>query len=323
MKRILTVALIVVAGFSSNLANAAQIPQSFINSVVALGGERIVTGPDGQQALQANGQPAHQWFTEGTGFLYGYLVENDPDVTKRKYEIYLVTARHVVREHVANNTQLTVRLNATDPTKGIEEFAIPNQNPDGKPTWFYHPNPAIDLAVLRVNFNMLQEKGYAPDWFPNDRSVAGSAKLKELEVMAGDDVFVLGFPMNLAGIQKNYVIVRQGVIARISEMLDHASSTFMIDSLVFPGNSGGPVVLRPVVGAITGTHAQNEAFLIGVVLSYRPYEEAAISPQTGRARILFQENSGLADILPIDYIDEAIRLHRESDLNSAPGKSTK
>jgi hypothetical protein len=38
----------------------------------------------------------------------------------------------------------------------------------------------------------------------------------------------------LAGLQRNYVIVRQGVIARISEMIEGASTTFMRDAFVFP-----------------------------------------------------------------------------------------
>jgi hypothetical protein len=41
-----------------------------------------------------------------------------------------------------------------------------------------------------------------------------------------DGVFVLGFPMGLAGTQRNYVVVRQGAIARIGEMLDNASKSF-------------------------------------------------------------------------------------------------
>jgi hypothetical protein len=67
--------------------------------------------------------------------------------------------------------------------------------------------------------------------------------LKNLEVAAGDGVFVLGFPTGLAGVQRNYVIVRQGCIARISEMLDGAAPGFLIDAPVYPGNSGGPVVM--------------------------------------------------------------------------------
>ena len=69
-------------------------------------------------------------------------------------------------------------------------------------------------------------------------NVAGIDKISTLEISAGDGVFVLGFPMELTGEQRNYVIVREGVIARLNEMKDRVSITFMIDSFVFPGNSG-------------------------------------------------------------------------------------
>jgi hypothetical protein len=44
--------------------------------------------------------------------------------------------------------------------------------------------------------------------------------------------------MGLTGEQRNHVIVRQGCIARISEMLDSATPDFLIDASVYPGNSG-------------------------------------------------------------------------------------
>jgi hypothetical protein len=130
--------------------------------------------------------------------------------------------------------------------------------------------------------------------------------------------------MNLAGAQRNYVIVRQGVVARIGEMIEGASTTFMIDATVFPGNSGGPVVLKPEGITIEGTQAQPSAALIGMVTQYRFYSDVAISQQTKKPRIVFQENSGLADVVPIDYVDEAITAWRASqpsptDSNSAEG----
>src|SRR5258708_27587178 len=155
---------------------------------------------------------------------------------------------------------------------------------------------------------------YMPDaaWFANDVFVADVAKLKALDVAAGDGVFVLGFPMGLAGMQRNYVIVRQGGIARISEMLDKASKSFMIDAFVFPGNSGGPVILRPELSSIMGTKKQTPPQPIGLVLSYKPYSETAFSAQTPQPRIIFQENSGLAEVLPTDYIQEAIEAWRQA-----------
>jgi len=46
--------------------------------------------------------------------------------------------------------------------------------------------------------------------------------------------------MGLSGAQRNYVIVRQGAIARISELLENVSPNFMVDALIFPGNKRRP-----------------------------------------------------------------------------------
>jgi hypothetical protein len=90
-------------------------------------------------------------------------------------------------------------------------------------------------------------------------------------------------------------------------MIDGASPSFLLDSFVFPGNSGGPVVLKPEFLSIQGTKAVSQAYFIGVVTSYQTYQEAAVSPQTKRTRVIFEENSGLAEVLPPDYIEETIK----------------
>jgi S1-C subfamily serine protease len=284
--------------------NAAQVPPVYIDSVVAIGAPVVAQNP--------NGASSTTWVTEGTGFFYGYLAHDDPDPEKRQYETYLVTARHVVEGHIANaKSDLHIRLNPKDATKPDQEFSLPNQPSPGVAPWFFHPNRAVDVAIIQISFPFLRERGFYPQAFANSGMVADTKKLKELEVAAGDGVFVLGFPMNLAGALKNYVIVRQGVIARISEMLDKASPTFLIDAHVFPGNSGGPVVLRADLNSIAGTRIQDHAYLIGLVISYVPYNDAAFSPQTGQQRVLFQENSGLAEVVPVDYIEEAISAWRQ------------
>ena len=54
----------------------------------------------------------------------------------------------------------------------------------------------------------------------------------------------------------------------------------------------GPVILKPELTAIEGTKAQKQALLIGIVHSYLPYEEIAISLQTHKERIRFQKTRG-------------------------------
>ena len=117
--------------------------------------------------------------------------------------------------------------------------------------------------------------------------------------------------MGLVGTSRNYVIVRQGCLARVRDALLGEEVQFLIDAAVFPGNSGGPVVTAPQPLGITGTPTYNEASLIGIITSYVPYRDIAISQQTGRTRVTFDENSGLALVTPFDFIDETINEHRK------------
>ena len=116
----------------------------------------------------------------------------------------------------------------------------------------------------------------------------------------GDGVFVLGFPLGMSGERRNDTIVRQGIIARARDWREGRSHHIVIDANIFPGNSGGPVVIKPEAGSI------QTAYLIGMVASYKPYRDVAVSQNTGNPRVIFEENSGLANIVPIDVIHETI-----------------
>lgn len=126
--------------------------------------------------------------------------------------------------------------------------------------------------------------------------------------------------MGLIGGQRNYVIVRQGTIARIRDYLAGTSTEFLVDATIFPGNSGGPVITRPELTSIQGTKNIQSAYLVGVVQGYLPYDDVAISTQTKRPRVIFEENSGLASVVPMDYVKEVvtefIETHPTPDLPS-------
>ena len=122
--------------------------------------------------------------------------------------------------------------------------------------------------------------------------------------MKATRVFVLGFPLALVGDRSNYVIARQGIIARIQDWYDQAANSFLIDASIFPGNSGGPVLAKPAL--YTYGTAFTSAMLIGVVSGYVPYNDIARSDQTGHPILSYAENSGLAVVVPVDAIDETI-----------------
>ena len=281
------------------LLRSAQIPPFFVDSVVALG----------RYETRVPGQPA-EWTTEASGFLYGFAEDKETDPAKHMYGLYLVTNRHVL----ANHAQVAVRLNAIKATDIVKEISIALKDEKGNDLWISHPNPSIDISVVHLNARWLREQALQSSFFSNDKHAADKAKLKEIGISIGDGVFVLGFPMALTGTaQRSYVIARQGAIARISDALDGAATTFLIDALVFPGNSGGPVVSATSINAIEGTKAQDRAYLIGVVRAYLPYTDIAVSQQTGQLRMLSQENSGLAEVIPIDYVNETITASRAAD----------
>ena len=143
-------------------------------------------------------------------------------------------------------------------------------------------------------------------YFVSDSSILSIEQMAEKGMTEGDFIYVLGFPMGIVGGDRQYVIARSGSIARIRDVLEKRSNDFIVDSFVFPGNSGGPVVSKPEFASIQGTQSINSAYLIGIVSSYLHYEDVAISQQTKKPRIVFQENSGLSVVIPTDFIMETI-----------------
>lgn len=261
----------------------ALIPPSFFDCVVAIG--------------KRNTDGTKNWI--GTGFLFGLFINQD-EQSQKNYRIYLVTNKHVLN----NQKDIILRFNPQDdqPAKDYPIQLIENN----ELIWTGHPNPNIDVAVFPINGSLLQDEKMKFSFFESDTSVFTKDKLIELETSEGDFVYVLGFPMGLVSIDRQHVILRSGAIARIRDFFEKRSSDFIVDALVFPGNSGGPVILKPEIISIEGTKSNPNAGLIGVIKSYIPYQDIAVSQQTGRPRIIFEDNSGLSLVEPTDYIFETI-----------------
>ena len=147
-------------------------------------------------------------------------------------------------------------------------------------------------------------------FFHSDDHALNKSNMEDLEITEGDFLYLLGFPMGLVAQDRQHVILRQGVIARIRDMYEKRSTDYIVDALVFPGNSGGPVILKPEAISIEGTKSNLNASLIGLIKSYIPYQDIAISQQTQRPRVIFEENSGLSLVEPVDHIIETILEHK-------------
>jgi S1-C subfamily serine protease len=274
------------------LAAPEQIPPFYVDTVVALGAN-VSAGP---------GQPS-VWTTAASGFLYGMAMDQETDPTKHKYRTFLVTNRHVL----ANRNEISVRINAELETSPVREFVLKLKDEHGGSLFVSHPDLSVDVSVVQINGELLRAEHLKSAFFASDKFVADRAKMKDMGTSIGDGVYVLGFPMGISGtLLRNYVIARRGSIARISDALNLSANTFLIDAFVFPGNSGGPVVSALNVVALAGTKSPSSTYLIGMVKSYVPYDDVAFSRQTGRPRLVSEENSGLAEVIPVDYINETV-----------------
>ena len=242
-------------------------------------------------------QKKKKWI--GTGFLYGMYT----GVTEGEIEyhnVFLVTNKHVAQNH----HQFFVKFNPTT-DQSSKDFLI-DKGTTGKTNYHGHSDPKIDVGVFSINVELVRKQGMKLDYVKDNHTAFRLEQMRKMEISEGDGVYVLGFPMALLDTDRQYVIVREGCIARIRDLYEGRKSDFLCDALVFPGNSGGPVFIKPEVTAVNGTKSNNKSGLIGIVKSYIPYQDIAISAQTKRPRITFEENSGLSSVEPVDHIIQTI-----------------
>src|SRR5437762_1168758 len=115
-----------LAAASGRRAEAALIPPFFSYCVVAIGG--LVS------ELRDGKPVSSRWVATGTGFFFGILVKPDQDMSKREYDVYLVTAKHVLDEWKAQQatavakglllSEMMVRVNPVDVTSRATDFPI-------------------------------------------------------------------------------------------------------------------------------------------------------------------------------------------------------
>ncbi len=262
----------------------ALIPQNVLDTVVAIG--------------KTNDDSSKSWI--GTGFLYG-KIDKLHDSGLKDYSLYLVTNKHVLR----GEKSILLKFNPqTDQSSMDLPANITREN--GDLLWYGHPDPEIDVGVVVINVKKLNEFGAKYDFIRSDEHALTSSDMNKKGVCEGDGVFVLGFPMGILSSDRQYVILRGGAIARIKDLYEGRSRDFLVDVFVFPGNSGGPVITKPELLSLHGTTSLAKTAFIGMIQSYIPFTDIAISQQTGRPRIVFEENSGLSSVIPAEYINETI-----------------
>jgi hypothetical protein len=154
------------------------------------------------------------------------------------------------------------------------------------PLWTRHPDQ--DVAVMEI---------VAPDAFARAAIplawLANADTIEQAQVGPGDEMLSLGFPRGLAANRAGFPILRVGRIASWPLSPITAFPTFLLDFLVFPGNSGGPVFWTPVARH----RADEEA-------THHPYVAGVLTQEV----IVKDERLGIGVVAHAAYIREAIAL---------------
>lgn len=197
--------------------------------------------------------------SNGTGFFYRFHVGGG-------YTDCLITNRHVLEG--ATSVKVTLRSQTANVVNKSHFISVDFKlDPGGT---VFHSDPQIDLAAIGVS--VLQEhyksQNTAPFWVPIDESeTIKSAEQASIGPM--QRIITIGYPIGLKDEVNNTPFYRGGITATSPANKFNGANEFIIDSTVFPGSSGSPVLVYDV-GIWTDEHfnshiGETRVKLLGIV----------------------------------------------------------
>ena len=236
---------------------------------------------------------------DATGFLYAFprmgRAENNTDAS---YHLWLITCRHVIQGLRCDGyDEMAIRMNLTDQQSMIV-FTLPLRVQGDFPRWNLHPTK--DVAVSRVPWEILENQDVQWETFVAGRNVVTRRDAIDLGISEGYTVFLFGFPTGWREGRQDYPIARHGILAQTRGWLKGEHETFLVDGSGFPGNSGGPVIVKSSqVDALIGMVSASKVSLVGT-------EEHS-----------WLELGDLIEVIPMETINETIQMTIELENNKA------
>jgi hypothetical protein len=186
------------------------------------------------KVIQANGPAVEKnvFKVVGTGFIGG-----DPDDPLK--QPWLITAKHVFfdPEKKWEPSSVNIRFSWFDQKPVDEYLGITIQLKRGMDRiWFGHDSADIACIPLFINRGDAGKEALQVIPFVNFATAS--------DVYEGAPVVVLGYPGAVGPAFWTRSVVRQGIIAWAAPVAPE-SNAILIDSNIFPGNSGGPVLRVP------------------------------------------------------------------------------
>jgi hypothetical protein len=255
-----------------------RVPEEVRKCVVYLG--TLITNPDGQQAMHP----------KGTAFFVSLPSER---IQGTDY-IYLVTAKHVAEQ--LQGSEFAVRVNLTGGGASFIRSGAGAQ-------WRFHPtDPSVDAAVLpwappeEVEHLRVPTRMFLTDEIIHSKNIG-----------TGDEVFITGLFVHLAGAARNIPIVRMGNIAMMPPEPVPTSvgliDAYLIEARSIGGLSGSPAFVRETVGFGLG-----EFYLLGLMHGHWdiPLRARDDQPTQDREEAYGKVNLGIAIVVPAKKVLEVL-----------------
>lgn len=191
----------------------------------------------------------------GTGFFFAFNMDG-----KDLYTI--ITNKHVIEDF--DITCLTFKYKDEKTNNFYTAKVEFSSN-----LWINHPN-GLDLAVLKLDdiaaiintiFNINKLPIYIK-WL-DESLIPNSENAKMINYI--EDVLVIGYPNGLSDEVNHLPIARRGITATPFPVDFNGSPEFLIDSAIYPGSSGSPVVIYNSSYVENGTYIINPRLIfIGI-----------------------------------------------------------
>jgi hypothetical protein len=279
---------------------------SWRNATVALGKIEKVPFPGPAD------QPENIFVVVGTGVIMGLPGQKTGTP-------WLVTAKHVFSdpENNWNPDNIQVRF-AWFENKGIQEHlgVRLNLKDGGKPLWIADPDPHVDLAAIALKVSKADAERESVSGITVENFVSPD------DLYEGARVMAFGYPGAVGPAFWTRALLRSGAIAWVHPVRP-AEEPVLIDAMIYPGNSGGPVFREPTGMTRDGSFQIGGAFsFLGIVSQGRRQQ----TPLTaGGKPIELQGPAGLTAMVSeswmgIGVVEPASRVRRLLELAAKRAK---
>jgi hypothetical protein len=228
--------------------------------------------------------------TSGTSFAVAM-----PSSDQGGRSIVLVTAAHVFSDIKQESCQLILRQRQEDGTFIRKEQTVQIGSAN-HPKWRKHPD--LDIAALPITLpDNVAITPFSLDQLSDEPFVVSG------QVQVGQVCFVPCFPAQLEANGAGWPVLRRGSVASYPLHPVAKDKTFLLDYSGFGGDSGAPVITRPIVSGENAKHAL--PMVVGIVIG--------MQRQTDKSSMPFEERTvhhplGLGICVHAHYIRETIAL---------------